>query len=136
MRGRRCGGAPPPHAALIEHDKENDNEISTHEVVHTAMFTVEFPPNDAAPDEYNPLPSLPDPPPPICDMTQTPQVSPIEKYSDKHNEEHDECILVLIADLQLPPSLSINPTPPSELSQHKHITLHMSMSTPSELQRG
>lgn len=69
---------PPPHAALVKHDEEHDNEISTHDVIHTTMLTVEFPPNDAALGEYNPPP-----PPPIRDTTQ---VGPIEKHSDEHNK--------------------------------------------------
>jgi hypothetical protein len=51
------------------------------------MLTVESPPNDAAPGEYNPPPPPPDPPPPIRDTTQ---VGSIKKHSDEHDEEHDE----------------------------------------------
>ena len=86
----------------------------------------------------------------ICDTRQTPQVGPIKKHSNEHNEGHDECVLVLIvteaikllttrligaiavaaaaADAataeaaETPPTTSTTPTPPllSELS-HPHI---------------
>jgi hypothetical protein len=75
----------PPHAALLKHNKEHNNKISTHKVIHAVTLTVKFPPNDTAPNKYNPPP-----PPPICDMTQIPQVGPIKKHSDKHDEEHNE----------------------------------------------
>ncbi|KIM91773.1 hypothetical protein PILCRDRAFT_884 [Piloderma croceum F 1598] len=98
-RSRRSG-KHPPHVALLEHDKEHDNEISAHEVVHATTLTVEFPLNDTAPGEYNPPP-----PPPICDTTQIPQVGPIKKHSD----EHDEHVLALVVTdaIELSTSMSI-----------------------------
>jgi hypothetical protein len=75
--------------------EEHDNEMGAHDVVHATTLTVEFPPNDTAPGEYNPPPPL-DPPPPIHDTTQAPQVSPIKKHSNEHDEEHNERVLALI----------------------------------------
>ena len=82
------GKQPPPRTTLIKHNREHDNTTSAHKVVHTATLTVEPPPGDRVPGEYNPPPPDPDPPPPLHLGLTTTQ---LRLTTEEAKEAHQEC---------------------------------------------